>query len=81
MGCQCSNQDGILDINSNPNESFTDVILKQAKEYPILMYSQLYCNDSRQCKELLNKYKFDFELENMPDNEDDTLQLGNIQSL
>ena len=61
MGCRCSSYHSNLEIEADLNESLSDIIRTQAREYPVLIYSQLDCGPSSQSKELLKKNHIEFE--------------------
>lgn len=57
-----------FDRYTEMTESHSEMVKRQLEEYPLLLYSQVSCKNSRIVKDLLRKYsiKFEyFELEHM----------------
>lgn len=70
MGCQCSTFDKHSEAKIDLTEPFSEIIRSQINEYQVLLYSKLYCEQSRIAKHLLrkNSVAFEyFELDNMND--------------
>ena len=70
MGCQCSTFDKNSEVKNDLTEPYSEIIKSQMIEYQVLVYSQSFCKQSKQVKQLLRKnlIKFEyFELDNMND--------------
>ena len=61
MGCQCSKIDKGSELASDFIGSYTEIVTNQSKEYPLLVYSQLFCKNSSAAKEMLRKQRVQFE--------------------
>ena len=62
MGCkQCIQQDKYMTDLLSPGEANAFTIRKQIEDYPVLLYSATYCEDSQFLKKTLRALRVPFE--------------------
>mmetsp|Transcript_19189 Transcript_19189/g.35060 ORF Transcript_19189/g.35060 Transcript_19189/m.35060 type:complete len:127 (+) Transcript_19189:1415-1795(+) len=61
MGCHCSKFDKAHEANIESSSSFYELIKQQIEDYPVLLYSKSYCQQSAQVKDVLRRLALQFE--------------------
>lgn len=80
MGCQCARYERALEVKIESNPA-TEIIRSQLEDYPVLIYSRVYCEDSNQAKTLLRKFSIKFEYFELDHMHEETLILSGLQSM